>query len=187
MMRVSELRELAVIDPRTARKVGSVSDVQVDPNLGRIAAFDMHAAGGDGVERVSADAVQRVGRSAVMLRPGQRGAPAPDASEDWLDLGTLAGLEVMSEDGNRVGTLADACFDPDTLRIETYEMAVSGMEKWFGNGGRITPDLVTACSRELMLIRAARRTDAVAGGTSESASQPSTSTSTSTSSASSAR
>jgi sporulation protein YlmC with PRC-barrel domain len=79
------------------------------------------------------------------------------APEDWLNLGVLVGLEVLAESGDRIGQLADVHFDQDSLRVESYELSVPALERWFGGGGRISPDLVIACSRDLMIIRAARR------------------------------
>lgn len=165
-MRVMELRGLPVIDPRSARRVGAVSDVHVDPAAGRVAALDIQATGGgadteevaERLEQVSADQIRRVGHSAVMLKGSYvaDGARQPGPKDEWLDLDTLVGLEVLGDGGDRVGNLVDAHFNPDSLRVEGYELAVPPLERWFGGGGRFTPEIVLACSRELMIIRASR-------------------------------
>jgi hypothetical protein len=87
--------------------------------------------------------------------PDEATSPTPHA--DWLDLGVLVGLEVLADSGDRIGHLADVHFDQDSLCVEAYELAVPALERWFGGGGRIFPDLVIACSRDLMIIRAAHR------------------------------
>ena len=43
-----------------------------------------------------------------------------DLNERWLDTSTLVGLEVMGDDGTRVGRLLDATFDQDSLGIDAY-------------------------------------------------------------------
>ncbi len=168
-MRVTELRGLPVIDPRAARRVGTVSDVHLDPAAGRVAVVDIQVAGGseevDGaaeqLEQISTDQIRRVGHNAVMLKRGYvaDGSRQPGPKDAWLDLDTLVGLEVLGDGGDRVGNLIDAHFNPDSLRIDGYELAVPPLERWFGGGGRITPEIVLACSRELMIIRASRQTE----------------------------
>lgn len=157
-MRVTELRGLPIIDPRNARKIGKVDDVLVDHEAGRIAALHIVGPDGEGRERITSDRVKRIGQSAVMLRSSMEGLDthAPVAVEDCLDLDTLVGLEVMGDDGNRMGTLCDAHINPDSLRIEAWELAVPRMERWLGGGGRVQPNAVLSCSRELMLVRSSR-------------------------------
>ena len=66
-MRLKELRGLPVIDPTAARKIGTVSDYQVDPANGRLAALDLDGSDGRGAERVLAQRIRRVGANAVIL------------------------------------------------------------------------------------------------------------------------
>ncbi|MBI2756814.1 MAG: PRC-barrel domain-containing protein [Chloroflexi bacterium] len=168
-MRVLELRGLPVIDPRTARRVGVVSDIYVDPVQHCIAALEIEAAAATTLavsesltadrERVLSAEVRRVGKSAVMLRgpyTPTRAADAP-AEPGWLNLDALVGLEVMSDGGDAMGALQDVSFDPDSLRVDGFELEVPVMERWFGGGGRISPEAVVSCSRELMLVRAGRQ------------------------------
>ena len=168
-MRLMELRGLPVIDPHAARRIGIVSDIHVDPAAGRLAAVDVQAPSdggdeseaGEQLEQVAADQIRRVGRSAVMLKGGfvADASRRPGPKDDWLDLDTLVGLEVLGDGGDRVGNLVDAHFNPDSLSIEGYELAVPPLERWFGGGGRITPEIVVACSRDLMIIRASRHSE----------------------------
>jgi uncharacterized protein YrrD len=158
-MRALELRGLPVIDSRSARRLGTVADVHVDPAAGRLAALDVQVPGTEAVERIPTERVRRVGHNAVMLKGGYGldDAAPPSVNQDWLDLGILVGLEVLAESGDRIGRLADVHFDRDSLRVEAYELAVPALERWFGGGGRIEPDAVMACSRDLMIVRAAHR------------------------------
>ncbi len=153
-MRLKELRGLPVIDPTSARKLGSVHDYQVDPVNGCLAAIDITPTSGGEAERILATRIRRVGRSAVILT-GQGGnvAPAAPTAEDrWLDAATLSGLEVVGDDGNRVGRLLDATFNQDSLEIEAYQLRGGFVQRVRGRPGRIAPVQVQSCSRDLMLV-----------------------------------
>jgi sporulation protein YlmC with PRC-barrel domain len=153
-MRLKELRGLPVIDPTAARKIGTVTDYQVDPVSGRLAALDIDGVENRGAERILAQRIRRVGRSAVILT--SRGGASPgttiEINERWLDTATLVGLDVMGDDGNRIGHLIDAAFDQDSLQIETYLLRASLWEQLLGRRSRIPPVKIHACSRELMIV-----------------------------------
>ena len=159
-MRLKEIRGLPVIDPTAARKIGTVMDYQIDPGSGRIAALDITPLSGGESQRVLAQRIRRVGSSAVILTA--RGGSAPNAPTEvvdhWLDTSTTVGLDVMGDDGNRIGQLVDATFNQDSLAIEAYLLRASFTERLFGRRARIQPDKVHACSRELMMVSTGRVT-----------------------------
>src|SRR3954471_23833562 len=76
-MRLKELRGLPVIDPTAARKVGNVTDYQVDPVSGRIAALDITCVDDNESVRILAPRIRRVGHNAVILTA--RGGAAANA------------------------------------------------------------------------------------------------------------
>jgi sporulation protein YlmC with PRC-barrel domain len=76
-MRLKQLRGLPVVDPTAARKVGTVTDYQVDPVSGRLAALDVTPVEGSDLVRVLAPRIRRVGSSAVILTA--RGGSTPNA------------------------------------------------------------------------------------------------------------
>ena len=154
-MRLKELRGLPVIDPTAARKVGTVTDYQVDPAAGRLAALDIDPVDQSDGERIMGHRIRRVGRHAVILtgRSGSSAlALALDNNERWLDTEALEGLEVLGDDGNRIGHLVDATFDPDSLQVEAYVLRSTFWERVMGRRGRVQPDKVHSCSRELMIV-----------------------------------
>ncbi len=157
-MRLKQLRGLPVIDPTAARKVGTVTDYQVDPVSGRISAIDISPVGSTESERIVAQRIRRVGSSAVILtaRGGSMTSAATDVNERWLDTSTTIGLEVMGDDGVRIGHLVDATFNQDSLEIEGYLLRDGFVERLFRRRGRIHPDKVHSCSRELMLVNTGR-------------------------------
>jgi len=153
-MRLKEIRGLPVIDPTAARKIGTVVDYQVDSVSGRIAALDISPVDGNDGGRILAQRIRRVGSSAVILtaRGGSMPSGPIEIVDRWLDTSTTMGLEVMGDDGNRIGHLVDATFNQDSLEIEAYLLRASFSERLFGRRGRIQPDKVHACSRELMMV-----------------------------------
>jgi sporulation protein YlmC with PRC-barrel domain len=159
-MRLKELHGLPVIDPTAAHKIGSVVDYQVDPTSGRLAALDVSGAE-DGVdERVVAARIRRVGRSAVILtaRGGGVSGPEPEVNDQWLDSSTLVGLDVMGDDGERVGEVLDASFNQDTLEVDAYVLRSDIFQRLTGRADRIVPARVHSCSRELMMVARANET-----------------------------
>jgi sporulation protein YlmC with PRC-barrel domain len=158
-MRLKQLRGLPVIDPTAARKVGVVTDFQVDPVAGRIAALDIDPVDStEGDERILGHRIRRVGRHAVILT-GRAGSAANlpiGVNEGWLDNSTLVGLEVLGDDGNRIGRLMDATFDQDSLDIDTYQLRATFWERFTGRRGRIQPSKVHSCSRELMMVQSGK-------------------------------
>ena len=157
-MRLKEIRGLPVIDPTAARKIGVVTDYQVDPGSSRIAALDISATTDGEQQRIVAPRIRRIGRSAVILtgRGGSIASTTPEVNERWLDTSTLVGLEVMGDDGNQIGRLLDATFNQDTLDIDSYLLRSSGWARLFGQRGRIQPTKVHSCSRELMMVMTGR-------------------------------
>jgi sporulation protein YlmC with PRC-barrel domain len=153
-MRLKQIRGLPVIDPSAARKIGVVTDYQIDPASGRLAALDITTTQGGEAERILAQRVRRIGSSAIILtaRGGSMPGTQPDINERWLDSSTLVGLEVMGDDGNRIGQLVDATFDQDSLEVETYLLNGSFWERLFGRRNRVEPSKVHSCSRELMMV-----------------------------------
>jgi sporulation protein YlmC with PRC-barrel domain len=157
-MRLKELRGLPVIDPTAARKIGTVQDYQIDPASGRLAALDINSVeNGDG-ERILAARIRRVGSNAVILTPrgGLTPGTPPEINERWLDDSTLRGLEVMGDDGNRIGRLVDAAFNQDSLEVDAYLLRAGGLDQLIGRRGRIQPAKVHSCSRELMIFSTGR-------------------------------
>jgi sporulation protein YlmC with PRC-barrel domain len=153
-MRLKDIRGLPVIDPTAARRVGTVTDYQVDSAAGRIAALDISGVENGEPERILGHRIRRVGRHAVILtgRAGTSPSVVPDLNDHWLDAGSLVGLDVLGDDGNRIGRLVDGTFNQDTLEVEAYTLRASLWERLVGRRGRIAPNKVHACSRELMIV-----------------------------------
>jgi sporulation protein YlmC with PRC-barrel domain len=154
-MRVDRLRNLAVIDPDTACRIGIVTDYWVDATAGRVAALAIRPIDVDLSQRVEAARVACVGRDAVMLTT-TRGAGAPAIGvmpERCLDRRHLTGLSVYTDVGSRLGRVDGAVINATTLEVATYELAIPVWRRWLPGLRRITADRVAWCGREVMVVR----------------------------------
>jgi sporulation protein YlmC with PRC-barrel domain len=161
-MRLKELRGLPVIDPTAARKVGTVTNYLVDPAAGRVAALDIDPADASDGERVVGHRIRRVGRHAVILvgSPATTSNAALEQNDTWIDPASLEGLEVLGDDGDRIGRLMDASFDQNSLDIEAYLLNATFWQRLTGHHGKIQPAQVHSCSRELMMVTTGHMTEA---------------------------
>jgi uncharacterized protein YrrD len=157
-MRLKELRGLPVIDPTAARKVGTVTNYQVDPAAGRVAALDINPVDPSDGERILGHRIRRVGRHAVVLvgRAASASNATLEQNDTWIDPAALEGLEVLGDDGDRIGHLMDASFDQNSLEIEAYLLNATFWQRLTGRHGRIQPTQVHSCSRELMIVTTGR-------------------------------
>lgn len=159
VVRLRELRRLPVVDLWVAKRVGTIKDVRIDPNAGRLASLEVRPGNGLGTLRVDCARVRRVGRRAVVLAGVDDPEPLPpeDAEEESLDSGTAAGLEVLDDCGERVGFVTDVYFDRSSLTVTAYELKTPLLQRWLHGPQLIPPDRVIACSHELMIVPAEDR------------------------------
>jgi uncharacterized protein YrrD len=165
-MRITNIKGRPVVDPTTARKLGIVVDVLVDTTTARLGGLDVASAEAESPTHIPAERIACIGRAAVMLR---KGPPLENPTEegtatDWLGCGSLVGLEVLDDNGDRTGYLQNAQVDPSNLMVGAYELRGAVWRRWLGWRSQIRPDEVTACSTELMLVKAGRETGPDGGG-----------------------
>lgn len=143
---------MPVVDTHVARQAGVVSDVLLDMQAGRVAVLNVKHADGWLVQRIPAEYVYRLGPHTVLVADTisvDLGPPPPD--QRWFPIQSVLGLEVLTDGGDRVGQIADAELDNQTLVVRAYLLR-NANGAW-RRIGRVHPDEVVACSPELMLIR----------------------------------
>jgi uncharacterized protein YrrD len=154
-MRLDDLRNLVVIDPDTACLVGAVTGYWIDAAGGRVGAITIRPVDVDLPQRFSSDRVARVGTDAVMLTRAN-GAMAPVAapvSDGWLDRHHMSSLVVYTDVGERLGRVAGAHIDAETLTIESYDLAVPLWRRWLPGRKSVTADCVAWCGRDVLVVR----------------------------------
>ena len=152
-MKLSQVVGLPVVDTHVARQAGVISDVLIDVQAGRVAVINVQHADGWQVQRIPAEYVYRLGRHMVLVAETlaiDMGPPPDDAR--WLPAKTLVGLEVLTDGGDRVGHVADADLDNQSLAVKAY--LLKGPRGAWRRRPRVHPDQVVNASRELMLVRA---------------------------------
>jgi sporulation protein YlmC with PRC-barrel domain len=122
----------------------------------RVAVLNVKHADGWLVQRIPAEYIYRLGPHTVLVADTvaiDLGPPLAD--QRWFPIESLLGLEVLTEGGDRVGRIADAELDDQTLVVRAYLLRnANGVWR---RKGRIHPDEVVGCSPELMLVREPKR------------------------------
>ncbi len=132
-----------------------MADVLVDPVACRVGAFEVQHGDGWFVQCIPAALVTRLGPH-VILVAGSAGLEFahPTVNDPaWLRAHTILGLEVLTEDGDRLGFVADAAVDRRTLAVTRYQVRRPLWGRWRRAGACVTPSDVLQCSAELMLVR----------------------------------
>jgi uncharacterized protein YrrD len=150
--RLTELRGMPVVDLSSASRIGSVTNIFVDPNAGRVQAIEVGRAGDISERRINAVDIRRIGNDAVVMLAGTGNGVVVESLKESLAVSTIVGLEVISESGDRVGHIADVCLNRETLEVEAYELETPAWERMFRGAARIEPDRVMLCSADVMII-----------------------------------
>ena len=151
-MRLTRITGLPVVDTHVARQAGVVSDVLLDLRAGRVAVLNVQHADGWLVQRIPAEYIYRIGPHTVLVADTAAiDIGPPQVDQRWFPSASLVGLEVLTEGGDRVGRIADAELDNQTLAVKAY--LLRGAQGVWRRRGRIHPDEVVTFSPELMLVR----------------------------------
>src|SRR5215471_15452231 len=143
---------MPVVDTHVARQAGIVSDVLLDVEAGRVALLNVKHADGWLVQRIPSEYVYRLGPHTVLVTDTVAVDVGPPQSDpNWFPIESIVGLQVLTEGGDRVGQIADAEIDDQTLVVRAYLLRdASGAWR---REARIRPEEVVVASTELMLVK----------------------------------
>jgi sporulation protein YlmC with PRC-barrel domain len=151
-VRLTQVTGLPVVDTHVARQAGIVSDVLLDLHAARVAVLNVQHADGWIVQRIPAEYIYRIGPHTVLVADTAAvDIGPPQVDQRWFPSGALLGLEVLTEGGDRVGRIADAELDNQTLAVTAYLLR-NAQGAW-RRRGRIHPEEVVTFSPEMMLVR----------------------------------
>ncbi|MEA2642264.1 MAG: hypothetical protein QOF51_3658 [Chloroflexota bacterium] len=163
--RLTALRGMPVVELSSAHRIGRVGNVFIDGNTGRLSSIEVSPSHRFKEGRIPASKVRRIGEHSIMVLGTTQSAESRIAEhmadDGILDVDALLGLEVLAENGDLVGHLAEAYLDPETLEVTTYELGRHPLARWIPSKG-IMPRQVVRCSHDLMLVPADRRAAALA-------------------------
>ena len=152
-IRLSRLRGLPVLDSIHAMQAGAVSGVVVDTLAGRVTAIDVGHGDGMLVSRIPLGQVDRLDSHLVLVADAM--LIEFIEPEEWnprcVSSQSLLGMEILNEDGDRIGYIGDVHVDPRTLGIRYYEMAAPLWRSVF-LPVRLWPSEIVACSSDVMIV-----------------------------------
>ncbi len=124
----------------------------MDLTSGRLAAVMIRHSDGWSMQRVPAAFVYRIERGTVLVQDSVElnFRPPMAADERWITSTGIAGLPVLSDQGDRVGRLLDLDLDGDTLGVKSYLL---NKRRWLLLRRKIPQADVLSVSHEMMIIR----------------------------------
>ena len=166
MMNTNHVNGLTVVSIGTGERLGSISEILLDPAADRVAAFAVDAGGGGLLSGfapqtrwVSASDVHAIGPDAMTIENDSVLHEAPDAGE-MTPISVLVGEKVVTEGGTYVGQVASAEIDEQTMSVTGLEVSPG----FFRSNKVVSKDDVITVGDEMVIV-----TDAVCGTPSTSA------------------
>lgn len=153
-MELRGLRGMPVLTVDTGERLGEVADVLLDPQERQVKVMRVRRGGmwrGD-MGEVSYNAVQSIGRDALMLPSRVVLRPAEGDHGNLFQIDQLIGLRVVSEYGEALGTVEDAELDPTTGRLTALVMVPSGLGGLLGKRRTIAIEQVRTIGRDVVVL-----------------------------------
>lgn len=134
--------------------MGKVEDALLDPTARWVAALRVRGAGAGGGEHlVLREAVKRVGQHAVILgAPMGMGDNRQPEFDRMIDLKTLIGLEIVTDEGMLLGRIRDAEIDPQTLNVIEYELTRNFWDTYLQTGLRVSAQSTLSGSKDVLIV-----------------------------------
>ncbi|MEU2062491.1 PRC-barrel domain-containing protein [Streptomyces sp. NPDC013455] len=124
MMLFTQTRNLPVISADEAATLGTVESLTIDARTRSIACLRLAKAPKDRAV-IGWDAVEAVGRDAVIVRSRGAAEPGPKDLPEHLE---AVGSRVLTEHGVEHGTVKDVAFDPATGKVLNLYTALGDIE-----------------------------------------------------------
>jgi uncharacterized protein YrrD len=126
MLRAKDLDGRAVIELETARKIGYVDEILLEPSGDRIAAFQVSEGssllGGGRRTLVRPESVESIGPEAIMVRSAADDEGASGPSESLPRLSHVVGRKVVTQSGKLLGAISTVLLEGTDGRILGYEL-----------------------------------------------------------------
>jgi uncharacterized protein YrrD len=160
MMNTNHVNGLTVVSIGTGERLGSVSEILLDPAADHVAAFAIDAGGGrllsgsaPQTRWISANDIHAIGPDAVTVENDSVLRESPDAGE-MTPISVLVGEKVVTEGGTFVGQIASAEIDEQTMSVTGLEVSPG----FFKSNKVVSKDDVITVGDEIVVV-----TDAVCG------------------------
>jgi sporulation protein YlmC with PRC-barrel domain len=161
MMNTNHVNGLTVVSIGTGERLGSVSEILLDPAAEHVAAFAIDAGGGGGLlsgstsetRWISASDVHAIGPDAMTVENDSVLSETPAAGE-MTPVSVLVGEKVVTEGGTFVGQIASAEIDEQTMSVTGLEVSPG----FFKSNKVVSKTDVITVGDEIVIV-----TDAVCG------------------------
>ena len=141
-MKASEILGKAVIAIDTAEKVGTVEDININPDGRRIEAFWIRTQPEGVLRSVPVKDIHSLGRDAITIESsGIIQDRTPSVDRGTVQLSKLEGAKVVTRGGNMVGTVSGVEIDPSNFSITGYEVNTGGVSGFVGQRKKISADV----------------------------------------------
>lgn len=157
-MDIKKLKGIAVLSIDGSEKLGQVEDIMIDSAQRQVGAFKIASGGLLKREHrwVPFAAVRSVGEDALMVQDDtalQRSYG--DRATGYHDLARLGGLKVVTENGDHIGQVSTAHFDPASGAITEFEIGTGGLGGLLHSNKVISAGSVTNIGENIMIVPAA--------------------------------
>lgn len=156
MRKGREMLGLPVIALAQAAKVGVVRDLAIDPSRRAVVALLLADTPRKKPDRVvSFQSVRRMGPDAVLIEDQSAATPLsehPEMLTLWEGPSRLSGLQVLTEEGRTVGTVADVMLDERSGAIEQYQLSAGALRDVFSGRLFLPASAPRAVGREYMIV-----------------------------------
>ncbi len=135
-MKASSLEGKAVVDLSIADKIGSVSQVVIDPNARKVLALEIRGERFSAPQIVLIEKVRSFGKDAVTIDNSSGLNERANVSElgGLPNASDFIGTRVVTESGTLLGTVRDVLFSDDGKEIVGYEYSRGGIGALVGLG-----------------------------------------------------
>lgn len=151
-MKASRLKGMSIVSISQAQKVGTATDVILNPDARRVVGIRMKTLVEDTARVIPAEQVT-VGRDAITIQddrvPQEERIPE---GERTTSLNTLLGSKVLTRSGNLLGTVAEVEIDPSDMRITSYVLNTGILSGLTGSGKKVPAEMDVHYGRDILVV-----------------------------------
>jgi uncharacterized protein YrrD len=152
MKRMQNLKKMLVLTIQEGKNLGRVRDLIVDPVTVQVVALILDQRTSKGEVQVVATAnVNSIGQAAITVEDSGSLVPIsriPRFQELAQGKTPMQGKLVITEGGDRLGHIADLLVDPETFRIEAFQL-----RRVFGKGKCIPSERIRTIGPDAVVVR----------------------------------
>jgi sporulation protein YlmC with PRC-barrel domain len=151
--RIEELLGMPIMTVQEGLRLGTVKGVELDTAEGRIRYLHFDGAGNrtDGI--IAWESLRSVGSDAITVDSKDVVRETIPATDRDALTAYVGDRPVVTESGERVGTVKSYDVDEQTGRVDRYHVAVGGVfSRWMGNEVQFTHEAIRGFGKDAIII-----------------------------------